>query len=446
MYNKNILFLLHQDWTDIFKPFIKKLQKNENVIAIHFYEKIINKRNLEFLNSNKIDLVSFNDISTSITSILKKLDSKNTISQFISEKILLIEYFYYYKVAKKYLKRDNISLIYLHTDINWRIEVSIIKAAKDLSIPVVIPASILMEPDISNIRNNSNFFMNKLNSYYQSKTFNKFKSKKYGVQNFNNYFRYKAYILNFLYKINSLSTAPFVFGGSPNTTYLCVCNEYAKQVAIKYGVLPSKVIVTGDLNYDILYENYQNKNKIKADLIKKEDRDKKIVIFAVPQLFEHNYTSREKAFEDIEYIISNILEQENIKLLLSLHPMMDIKNYIYLEKKFYCNILDKPLVKVLPIADLYIAPVSNTLAWSVLCEINTLAFDFYDWDLQFANALKSITFIQNKNQLKKSIENLLYNKVDFSVDFDLISKELVFDGNSLDRHFKLKNLNGEKEK
>jgi hypothetical protein len=432
MKSNNILFLLHTPWYKLFKSLIYKCQEENYKVNIHFYD-IENTDTLhKQLKNDNINLFKYFNIYNMISKLLYNLFNKNnSFHNHISERILYVEHLYNYYFAKKLLIKNNIKFIFTHTDTSYRLHISFFKAAKDLNIPIVVPAAIPMEPDLNEIRNHPRYMLHsdKLTTY-EKKTFNKFKDKKYGQQVLEKHFRYRAYIINFLDKIDSLSTTPFVFGGSPNTTYLGVSNKFTYNSAVKWGVDKQKIHILGDINLDTVFDSYQNK-----DIIKKQyNTNQPIAIIALPQLFEHKYTSEKEAFEHIEFMIFHLFKLNRYKILLSLHPMMDIENYIYLEKKFKCQIIKEPLNTILPIADLFIATPSNTIIWAVLCEIKTIVYDIFSWDFTFVESLLSINRAISKKQYLTFLNKIDDLKINFNDDFELLSKNIVFNGQILNKY------------
>jgi hypothetical protein len=120
---------------------------------------------------------------------------------------------------------------------------------------------------------------------------------------------------------------------------------------------------------------------------------------------------------------------------------MNEKNYKYLEKKFNCRILDERLSDSLPSADLFIATYSSTVTWSILCGIKTVIVDFYGFKYTMYDFLKSIRKVEEKEKFISTLENTLTENIDFSKDWEMLSKDRVFDGKTMQRYINLINEN-----
>lgn len=429
------LFLIHSPWKNVFLDFMKNLQNYDYEVIIHFYELITEEEN-DFLTTNNFKHFNYPNINFITNKLMHSLHSKYSISDYIKSKLLRLEHEYYYTLAMNYLFNEKIIVVYTHTDLDYRHELAIIKAAKDLNIPVIVPAGIIMEPDLYWIRKKENLkISNNLNSF-QKNIYNKISSEKYGKQIIEGYFRYPAYIIDFLLTVDSLSTAPFVFGGSPNIKTLCVANKYSYDISKKNGVPEEKIKILGDVNYDILFRSFNTKNKIKETL--KIKTDKKIAIFAVPPLFEHKYVSFETSNNDIEFIIKT-LTKNNFFLILSFHPMMNISDYKYLSLKYNCIISSKSLNTILPIADIYVTTLSNTICWSLICGIRTIVYDFYNLESKIGQVFESAIFVDSKNYFEEAI---CMGKEKMQIqekDKYLLSEAEVFDGKALNRYLAMNN-------
>ena len=432
-----IVALLEFDRIDIFSSLFKKLSTYHDLTLAStqytpkdiFLEKkiLLKKQNISVISFNKYFNISFFQKYTS------KLNKRTSLFLLLKEKILYFNYLYTYLKAYKYLKKNNIEVLLIRSDNYHTNEIGFIKAAYDLKIKIIIPSSIMMEPNLSLSYPRSHYQLSNENTIYEKLSFKKYLHKSYGIQIYKNFFNKQAYILNFLSNNNLLSKSPWIFGGSDMTDILCVSNQFHKDISIKYGVEKSKIKIIGDINYDNLYPTSQEKN---THYLKKNISNK-IIILALPQLFEHHYLNKEDSKKEIDFLVSKVSSIQDTTLYLSLHPIMDKLTYKYLEEQYNCKIIEDSLNTFLPIADLFVCPPSNTVIWSALCGINTVVFDFYNWNYSSMKVLKSYTFVNDKKKLQKEILYLLDNKIDFTNAHKLLSKDIVFNGKVLETYLNL---------
>lgn len=235
-------------------------------------------------------------------------------------------------------------------------------------------------------------------------------------------------------KLGTLSDNPWYMGNGLSDV-LCVASRVACEEYQAQGVPERKIRIIGDVIYDQLRINYLRRKEIKKDIINKYDlqKDRRIIIIALPQLAQHSFLSEKEHWNETNYLIGKVSEIEN-DVLLSLHPRMNLKNYSFLEKQYNCRILEERLYKVLPMADMFIATYSSTVTWAVLCGINTIIVDFYGLNLSYFNALNTVKTVKKREQFVQLIENVLVEKQDFSHDWHKLARDIVFDGETIERY------------
>ena len=115
------------------------------------------------------------------------------------------------------------------------------------------------------------------------------------------------------------------------------------------------------------------------------------------------------------------------------------EKYKFLEKKYNCLIFDENLAEVLPIADLFLATFSSTVAWSIICGIKTVIIDFYELNFKMYDFLTSVKKIDNKDAFVPELMDFLKEEVDFSKDWKLLSRDEMFDGKTTKRYIEFFN-------
>lgn len=133
------------------------------------------------------------------------------------------------------------------------------------------------------------------------------------------------------------------------------------------------IVITGIIeDYYILSEKKEGM-KI-ADGIKKKYHIKgKIIVFALPQLAEHNMVTWDIHKKNMEKILQ-IMHEKFGMVLISLHPKSDIENYRYLAE--YGCFLEERLRDIICGTDLLIAVSSSSvLHWAEMLQIDRIAID-----------------------------------------------------------------------
>ncbi len=256
----------------------------------------------------------------------------------------------------------------------------------------------------------------------------------YSYQTYKNRFYYQAFLFKALNDLGVVSKMPWLNGGGVSSM-VAMSNKLYFNEHIKMGIKKGKLIILGDMSYISLYKTYQNRHIIKNTIIKKYNLPhNKIIIVNLANWLEQNLADEKTHFDIIDKTISPLLKyQDTYNILISLHPRKIISDYKFLEKKFNITIIDERLMDVLPISDIYIADQSSTIVWSILCGIKTLSVCYYK-RMDIFTEFKSLVSADKEDELEEQIDNLFSNDISFTFDWELLSKDLVFNDNIVNNY------------
>ena len=130
------------------------------------------------------------------------------------------------------------------------------------------------------------------------------------------------------------------------------------------------------------------------------------MILALPQLAEHRYLNWPDHFKVIRFLL-NCLKESGCACLVSLHPVMDPKNYVFIESEYRIPIADEKLVDILAGVDLFIAQFSSTVEWAVGCQIPTIVFHFWEKFDDIFSAYKGVKVVWNKRSFVEALRLLI---------------------------------------
>lgn len=408
----NILFIVEDErYIQILK------QKGIQYICLHCYrEKLYFKKHFlrHFLN------------------VFQKLKS-TSFGQIIFEKIFLTLYRHYSKIGKIIFKEFNIDIFIPISDRHFLIiETGLLHAAKSLNIPIFLPFIVnwSAEANYTMIKNNLNYKLHAYSSLYQKIVFTQ-----YQYQTYKNHYFYQAFIFRALKQLGVLSNMPWISGGGASDL-VAIPNKLTLQQYVERGIEKNKLKILGDISYIQLYESLQNKHQIKANICAKYNLQKeKIIIVGLANWWEHHLADEKTHWDIVTHTIESTLKGSNYEytILLSLHPSMKKENYLFLEKQYPVKLLEERLLTVLPIAELYVADQSTTIPWGILCEIKTVVVSYYK-KLDLYQEYTSIVFTDIKETLEDNIKSVLCQNISFEHDWDLLSKEEIFNSNILQKY------------
>jgi len=337
-----------------------------------------------------------------------------------------------YKKITTLIAENDIDVVFVNGDRHTGYEPIFLSISKSLSIPIVIPYMVYFQEKEGLAKKGFKVLNAMLSSRYSKNSQERFSSHRV-----DNRFYYPNYIANSLSRLGVLTANPWFMGGG-SSDILCLPNLYMKNHYIKNGISGNKIKIVGDIAYDTLYRNTLKKQTIRLAVALNYylDVNKKNIIIALPQLGEHGILSWREHWKEIAFLMGNV-NSLNQNILISLHPKMDRSAYTFLEKKYNCRILNENLLDVLVAADMFVATFSSTVLWSTLCGIKTAVVDFYGLNYSMYDFLTSVEKIDNKKNLKKSLLRVLSSQIDFTCDWEKLSKEKVFDGNTAQRYVDL---------
>ena len=110
----------------------------------------------------------------------------------------------------------------------------------------------------------------------------------------------------------TLSKNPWQMGcGKVNR--ICVDSQHTYNRYKKNGVPMSKMRIIGDIATDELYKSCKNKKELRVDIIRKYSLDpsKKIMICAIPQLYEHDRLDIDSHWNEIYFLLESFCRNKN---------------------------------------------------------------------------------------------------------------------------------------
>jgi len=355
-----------------------------------------------------------------------------SIGQYIKEKIYYSLYKTYSKMSEEILIKYNIKLVITLADKNVNpIEIGLLKTANILNIPIFLPyiASWNPEANYQMIENNRNYSLTSSSSLYQKLTF-----PKYNYQKYKEKYYYQAFLFNVLSRLKVLSHVPWLNGGGASDI-VAVSNKSSFDYHVNMGIKKDKLKILGYISYIPLYDIYKNKITIKNKIISKYKlSNSKIMIISLSNWWEHNMADAKTHWQIVSDTIEPLLKyKDKYSILISLHPSMQLDNYIFLEKKYGVTILEERLMNILAIADIYVADFSSTVSWAIICGIKTIIINYFV-SLDIYEQYTSILYAKNKEELSNQIKYLINNDISFEHDWNLLSRDKVFNNNIIQQY------------
>jgi hypothetical protein len=167
------------------------------------------------------------------------------------------------------------------------------------------------------------------------------------------------------------------------------------------------MIMTGKPLHDMLFKQLEIAPEKKKLFCKEHGLDSKsrMVLCAVPQHAEEGALSWEAHWEEIDALIKSFVAEEEIIIVLALHPRMKREAYKFLEDKYGVRISCWTTERVIPLCDVYVAYESSTLWMALQCNkpsINVLlkGYTLYDSFEGVSGFFKATSKIEITEHLK----------------------------------------------
>lgn len=189
---------------------------------------------------------------------------------------------------------------------------------------------------------------------------------------------------------------------------IAVESRFMEKYYLKNGISKSRLVFTGSISDDVLYENLKrfiHKRKQLYQLLNIHN-DKPMLLCAIPPPW---FPRPECEFSDfrqmIDFWVNTLISANNYNIVISLHPSLDIGKMKYIEKSGV-KISKWTAAELIPLADIYVANISATIRWAIACGKPVLNYDVYKYHFHDYDSAKGVITVENKEDF-----NYYYQKL-----------------------------------
>lgn len=415
-----------------FIPLAEYLQKNGlNIIFLfnnmndEVYNKLIDKKFKVFLKNKELKNIELTKQKPNfkILRLLKNFKYNRDMSK---------KMWNFYSELLVYKK---VSTVIVYTDRSLGIGQILLKIAKKKKLPILrlqITRTIrnrLLHTRLNNKECNNQFINKIIKLFYKNDII-------LVNEKLISFYSYKDILMYFLFY--PLPKYPWNNGDSSCDYNLMISKQHILD-EINEGSFCKNSKIVGQFSHNDLFKSYQNRHKIKRELIfkyfDKNYNNEEIVVFAMPQFFEHQVMKKNESLDEIYYILDSLSKFNDKLILCSLHPKMNYNDYSFINDK-YLNIKivkHERLSRILPIGDFFIGAFESTVSWALISEIVPIFLDYYGLGFDLSK-YSSVQNLKNKSYLGQDLQNIFGNKSDIQKNI-LKEKEFLppFDGKSGNR-------------
>ncbi|MBU3604143.1 hypothetical protein [Polynucleobacter sp. AP-Kaivos-20-H2] len=187
---------------------------------------------------------------------------------------------------------------------------------------------------------------------------------------------------------------------------ILVESEAAKSYALNLGIPRSKLIVVGSMSHDILYKGLQNLNKLDAPL------GRSALCALPPNMFYDLNPARRGQFTSYEELVKFWIERIRIafgsNFLVCIHPSSG-EEVGELLKKFNAPYTMEKAINLIPHFDVYIASISATIQWALVCGIPVINYDVYGYNYPDYEGLDGVWTVVSKEDFGNALCEISLN-------------------------------------
>lgn len=343
--------------------------------------------------------------------------------------------------ALEIIDREKPTAVFSISDRNHDyLESALLLAARQRRVKVVLPyvAHYDKEYAIGYRKDGQGRLQKEFNPFYPFNLYKIWSFFRFRRQLYKGAFFQAPYLLGAHRRAGTLSSYPW-WAGNGLSDIVCVNSRHTHDIFLENHVPEKKLTLVGDVYYDVLVERYMEKDALKSEYMSRYgfDPEKKMVVLAMPQFAEQGLLGEAAHWESINGLMAE-LDKSGCNILVSLHPRMNPKEYSFIEEKFQCRIAEERLAEFLVVADVFVAQVSSTVVWAVLCGIPVVVLDHLSLNKNFYDYLNTVNVVRDISLVRNAVlEACRAEMVEFQDDWRELSKPEVFDGKTIDRYIKI---------
>ena len=189
-----------------------------------------------------------------------------------------------------------------------------------------------------------------------------------------------------------------------------------ENMCILEGLPGKKLRITGSAAHDQMFEEMKNKNPIE-----------KVVVTALPpDMIASRPQCDFKTYDDlVRFWVSSITEISRnrgyLNIVVCLHPSVDVKSFLWLEKEYEVKISRNPTYIEIARCNLFVASVSSVIQWAIACGRPVINYDVYRYKYVDYVAAPGVKTIEEKDQFLQLLNfppsppewvNIFFGKID----------------------------------
>lgn len=228
-----------------------------------------------------------------------------------------------------------------------------------------------------------------------------------------------AYILGCEY-FDMVPEVPWLIN-SGNADVIAAESQFMFDYYRRAGIRREKIVLTGALTDDKLHSlllERDSHRKALSDQYEILIREKIILIGLPPDQFgagKRKGCEFDHYAEMIRYMVETavLAGESDATVIINLHPRVkhDAVSWLNL---LGATIIQEPIERLVPLADVYVAVASATIRLGISCGIPVINYDAYQYDYDDYKGLAGVCEVKSKHDYETVLESLIHDELYYS--------------------------------
>ena len=209
----------------------------------------------------------------------------------------------------------------------------------------------------------------------------------------------------------------------PNSTYadvLTMESEESISRALLCGASDSQLVLTGAPVDDALSAYRRNRKKLKSRLLSaygfaddSDTEERRLAVVAWPpnqfgsRLLPLEHSGYEELCLAWAWDLALFQKSGNFTVVVRPHPATDVENLEKLLSKHDLSVTLSDTAALVAAADLFIASVSSTIRWAIVCGVPVVNYDVFDYQYNDFDSAEAVLTMSTREEFRSELRNLL---------------------------------------
>jgi hypothetical protein len=193
---------------------------------------------------------------------------------------------------------------------------------------------------------------------------------------------------------------------------ITVESEAMYQYCVSEGLPTDQLVLTGSINHDSMAKALQEVSQRRAELCYRLNLspNRPIILSALPPDELYRVGGRPECDfqiydELVQFWIQSLAAIKGYNVIISLHPSIKYEKMKYIEQ-WGVKIVKEHTVNLVPLCDIFVASVSTTIQWAIVCGKPVVNYDVYRYRYTDFVEAKGVATMEEKEEFLSTLRRL----------------------------------------